>query len=289
MRHNLFAALLILAASFLFALHDSISKSLMVFFAVPLIVWMRYLVSLLAVVAYARAGHSKFGELVTTQRPVLMGIRAIALVSVSLLYQSGLKTMPMAEATALIFTTPLLVAIFSGPVLGEKVQLRTWLATLAGFGGILLIARPGGTLPGIGLAYILASALCYATYQILTRKLSDSDPPLRQLFFTSAAGTILMGFSVPTCWPGGMPTPTQGGLILSLGLLAAGGHFLVIHAFRKTQASTLSPLLYVQLVWAMILGWMVFGQFPDMLTTAGMVTIGLASLSLALHKPSPNP
>ncbi len=273
---------LFLTATLLFAIHDATSKYLIPFFAIPLLVWARYVVHLSIMLIAVAPGMGR--ELVVTRRPWLMTLRALTLVGVSLLFQNALKALPLAETTAIVFVTPLLVALLAGPLLGEKVRLKSWLATLAGFCGVLLIARPGGAMSASGVAYALGSALCYAAYQILTRKLSATEPALRQLFYTALIGTIAMSLIVPTYWNALWPTPGQALLIVSLGLTAGVGHFLLIRAFRQTPASTLSPLLYVQLVWAMLLGLIVFGQLPDLLTTIGMVIIGTSCLSLALQR-----
>ena len=274
--------LLFLIATLLFAIHDATSKYLITFFAIPLLVWARYVVHLSLMLVTVAPGMGR--ELVVTRRPWLMTLRALTLVGVSLLFQSALKALPLAETTAIIFITPLLVALLAGPLLGEKVRLRSWLATLAGFCGVLLIARPGGAMSASGIAYALGSALCYAAYQILTRKLSATEPAMRQLFYTALTGAIAMSIIVPTYWNGVLPTPAQALLIVSLGATAGIGHFLLIRAFRQTPASTLSPLLYVQLVWAILLGLIVFGQLPDLLTTVGMLIIGASCLNLALQR-----
>lgn len=280
-QHPLRGALLFLAALFLFAALDATAKYMSAFFAVPLLVWARYLVHFVIMLVAMAPGLGR--EIIVTRRPWLMSLRALTLVGVTLLGQLALKTLPLAETTALIFITPLLVALLAGPLLGEQVRLRTWLATVAGFAGVLLIARPGGALVGPGVAYALGAALCYAVYQILTRKLAASEHPTRLLFYTALVGTVSMSLVLPAYWDGQLPTPTQGLLIVSLGLYGGIGHFLLIRAFRQTAASTLSPLLYIQLIWATLLGWWVFDQLPDFLAIAGMLIIGASGLSLALR------
>jgi drug/metabolite transporter (DMT)-like permease len=282
-QHKLYGIILILIATFLFALLDTLSKHLTAYFAVPLIVWARYFVHLVFMLVGIAPGMGR--EIVVTKRPWLMIFRGLLLVCSSLFAVLAFSTLPLAETTALVFITPLLVALLAGPLLGEKVPLKSWLATISGFGGVLLIARPGGSLFGIGVVYALGCALSYAGYQILTRKLSVTEPAMRQLFYTALMGTIAMSCVIPMYWTGEIPTLKQGLIITSLGLFGGIGHFLLIRAFRETMASTLSPLLYVQLVWATLLGWIVFGHLADPLTTIGMLIIGGSSLSLALHWP----
>jgi len=281
--HAAHGVILFLTAVFLFAALDATAKYLTAFFAVPLLVWARYFVHLVFMLVAIAPGMGR--EIVVTQRPWLMTFRALMLVGVTLLVQLAFRTLPLAETTAIVFVTPLLVALLAGPLLGEKLQARSWLATITGFCGVLLIARPGGAMVGIGVIYALGGALCYAIYQILTRKLSASEPPLRQLFYTALVGTVAMSFVLPAYWSGEMPSLKQALLIASLGFYGGTGHFLLIRAFREAPASTLSPLLYVQLIWAMLLGWIVFGQLPDLPATIGMLIIGASGLSLVLRKP----
>ncbi|MCM8598307.1 MAG: DMT family transporter [Candidatus Accumulibacter sp.] len=274
--------LLCLTALLLFSLLDATAKHLSVFLAVPLLVWARYLVHLLIMLATIAPSLGR--ELVVTRRPWLMSLRGLTLAGVTLLGQLALRVLPLAEATALFFVAPLLVALLAGPLLGERVRRRAWLATFAGFAGVLLIARPGNALTGPGVAYALAAALCYAAYQILTRKLVASESPLRLLFYTALIGTLVLSPAVPISWDGRLPTLGQGLQIVSLGVYGGLGHFLLIRAFRETPASLLSPLLYVQLVWATLLGWLVFDQLPDLVATVGMAVIAASGLSLALRR-----
>ncbi|HMW18877.1 MAG TPA: DMT family transporter [Accumulibacter sp.] len=268
-----------LLAMLLFALLDTTAKHLSAFLDVPLLVWGRYLVHLLLMGLTILPGSGR--QLLLTRQPGWMVLRGLSLVAVTLLGQLALRTLPLAETTALVFIAPLLVAIFAGPFLGEKVRLRNGLALVIGFVGVLLIVRPGGALAGSGVAYALGAGFCYAGYQLLTRRLTASEPPLRLLFYTALIGTLAMSSLLPITWDGRWPTPGQALLIASLGIYGGVGHFLLIHAFRQSPASLLSPLLYMQLVWASLLGWLVFDHWPDNAAVAGMLLIGIAGLSSA--------
>ncbi len=272
-----------LTALFLFAVSDATAKYMTAFFAIPLLAWARYITHLLFMLVVTAPGMGR--EIVQTRKPWLMIFRALTQVSSTLFVLLAFQILPLAETTALVFITPLLVALLAGPLLGEKLQIKHWLATLAGFCGVLLIVRPGGTMEGLGVFYAFCSALCYAAYQILTRKLSATEPPMRQLFYIALVGTVAMSCLLPFFWTGLIPSPTQTLLILSLGFYGGTGHFLLIHAFHEAPASTLSPLLYIQLIWAMLLGWIVFGHLPDLLSVVGMLVIGSSGLSLALRWP----
>lgn len=273
---------LCLTALLLFAALDATAKYLSGFLPVPLLVWARYLVHLLIMLIIFVPGMGR--SLVITSHPWLMGLRGATLVGVTLLGQRALQTLPLAETTALVFVAPLLVALLAGPVLGEVVRPRVWLATCAGFVGVLLIARPGGTLNASGILSALGAAIFYAGYQLLTRKLVSSEPPLRLLFHTALLGTLLMSPALLLSWDGRLPTPLQAALIVSLGVYGGVGHFLLIRAFRETPASTLSPLLYWQLIWAALLGWLVFDHLPDWPAVGGMLVIGGSGLSLTMGR-----
>lgn len=278
---------LCLVALLLFAALDATAKYLSGFLPVPVLVWARYLVHLLIMLMVFVPSMGR--SILVTSHPWLMGLRGVTLAAVTLLGQLALQTLPLAETTALVFVAPLLVALLAGPILGEVVRRRVWLATLTGFAGVLLIARPGGTLNGSGVLFALGAALSYAGYQVLTRKLVASEPPLRLLFHTALVGTLVMSPALLLSWDGRLPTLSQSALIVSLGLYGGVGHFLLIRAFRETPASTLSPLLYWQLVWAALLGWLVFDHLPDWPAVTGMLIIGGSGLSVTMRRRRESP
>ena len=282
MQKKLQGTVFFLSSLLLFAVSDATAKYLSAFFAISLLAWARYTTQLVFMLAVS--GPRMGRELVCTRRPWLMILRAATQVASTVFVLLAFQRMPLAETTAIAFITPLLVALLAGPVLGEKLRVRNWVATFTGFLGVLLIVRPGGTVEGIGVVFAFCSALTYASYQLLTRKLVATEPALRQLFYIALVGTIAMSFALPWAWPAVLPTPAQALLILLLGFYGGGGHFLLIRAFDQTPASTLSPLLYIQLIWATLLGWLVFGHLPDMLTFTGMLIIGASGLSLALYR-----
>jgi len=274
-------------ALLIFAVSDATAKYMSAYFAVPLLVWVRYITQLVFMLATVAPGMGR--EIVATTRPWTMVLRGSMQVASTMLGLLAFRTLPLAETTALVFITPLLVALLAGPILGEKIHLRSWLATVAGFAGVLLIARPGGYMDGMGVVYALGAALCYSLYQILTRKLAATEPPVRQLFYIALVGSVIMSLFLPSFWTDTVPTLKQAVLILSLGLYGGAGHFLLIRAFHESPASRLAPLLYIQIVWAIMLGWMVFGHFPDRMSILGMLIIGAAGLSLVLGNRVPQP
>lgn len=271
-----------LAALFCFAVLDTTGKYLSQRYPVGVLVWARYLVPALVLAAalYPRMGR----DLVVTGRWRLQIVRAALLAGVSFLIMGGLRTIPMAEGTSLFFITPLIVTLLAGPMLGERVTVAHWLLALFGFSGVLLIARPDGDLPLVPVLMLLAGSLLYALYQLATRKLAPTERPLTTLFYTALIGAAISSVALPASAHSDIPGWQDMLLVLSLGVSGMAGHFLLIRAMAFAPASTLSPLIYVQLVWATLMGWAVFGQLPGASAIGGaaiIVVSGLLSAWLA--------
>ncbi len=281
-QHPLRGILLMLAAVLCFALLDATAKHLSQSFPVPMLVWSRYTFHFLIMLVFL--APSMRWKLVSTQRPAMQVIRALMLVGTTGFAMAAFRHLPLAETTALIFVTPLMVALLAGPFLGEKFRPLHWSVSIFGFLGALLIARPGGALNLTGIMLVLGAAVCYSIYQIQTRLLSPTEGTLTMLFYTALVGTVSMTLAAPLYWGGPLPGWTEALMIASLGIYGGTGHFLLTKAFRMAPATTLSPFLYVQLIWATLLGWMVFGHWPDSTTLVGMAIIATSSITLALTR-----
>lgn len=262
-----------------FSCLDATAKYLAVLYAVPTVVWARYLLQMLLMVA--ALGPRMGARLVRTTHLRLQLIRGGVLTASSLLFLTALSRMPLAEAASIAFMAPLFIAVLSGPVLHERVEARTWLALGAGFAGVLLIVRPGGGLFTWVSLLPLASAFMMALYQMMTRRLAGHDAALTTLFYPALVGSI----AVPLVFPLSLAlpqTPAHFALFCALGVLGGIGHFFLIRAHDYAPASVLGPFMYGQLLTALVLGWLVFGQLPDGLAVAGMVVISASGLLLAL-------
>ena len=274
--------LLMLGAGLCFAALDATSKHLTRTFPVPMLVWARYTVHLLLMLAFL--GPSMRSRLIATQRPLALSARALMLVGTTGFAMAGIAIMPLAESTAFLFVTPLIVVILASWLLRESVTPARWIAIVAGFAGALLIARPGGALSLRGIVLMSLAAACYAIYQVQTRQMSVSENTVTMLFYTALVGTVSMSLAAPLYWGGPMPNASQGLGIASLGIYGGTGHLLMTRAFRHAPASTLSPFLYAQLIWATLLGWLFYDHLPDPLSVAGMAVIAGSSLSIALSQ-----
>ena len=271
--------LMLLAFLFIAAL-DATSKHLAQTYAVPLLVWARYTVHCLLMLIFL--APSMRARLLVTRRPLAQVTRSLLLIGMTGLMMAAFRLMPLAETTSLLFITPMFVTLLAGPCLGERIGMGRWLAAIAGFAGALLVARPGGSLSGPGSLLVLGAALCYSLYQIQTRQMSLYENTFTMLFYTALTGTVVMSLALPWFWDGPLPGLADALLFVALGIFGGMGQYLMTRAFRHAPASTLSPFMYGQIIWATLLGWQVFGQVPDGLSVLGMAIIVGSGLAILL-------
>ncbi len=269
---------LILCATFLFASHDALSKYLSSLYPIVMVVWARYVVHtlLMAVIFLPQSGL----RVLRTRRPLLQVARACCLLGTSLLFTTGLFYLPIAEATAVNFLAPLLVTAMSVPLLGEKVSRAQWAAVLVGFAGVLLVVHPDGAMFTPAVLFPFGSAICFGTYQILTRKLSETDSPTTSNFFTGLFNTLVVSALVPFFWQ--VPDLIGGLFMVALGTCGMLGHLLLTQAFRHAAPALLAPFGYGQIVFAGLLGALFFGHVPDAISLYGIAIICLSGLGAAL-------
>jgi drug/metabolite transporter (DMT)-like permease len=190
---------------------------------------------------------------------------------------------PVADATAVSFTSPLLVAVLAAPVLGERVGVAQWVSIAVGFTGALIVIRPTGEGASPYAFLVLGSAVCYALYQLLTRRVAGVDAPETSVTYSALAGTLVLSTLVPFVWQ----TPGQLShwfMLAMLGLLGAAGHYCVARALLWAPASIISPFHYVQLIWAAALGYLVFGDVPSGWTWLGAAIIAGSGLSIVVRE-----
>lgn len=278
---HLGAVALTCIALLLFALLDATAKSLGQHHPVGLLVWARYTTHLSIMVI----GLAPFigRTLIRTAHLRAQVLRGLFLTGTTLFSMAALVRLPLADATALFFTAPLIVAVLAGPMLGERIGRTVWIALGLGFAGALLLTRPGSMPDPIGVALAICTALLYSLYQLYTRRLAGLEPPLTLLFYSALVGTLASTLMLPLV-DTDMATVPPGDLLrmASLGVYGGCGHLLLIVALREVPASWLAPVMYLQLVWATAIGWQVFDELPDAIDALGMSLIGLAGISVAL-------
>ena len=208
--------------------------------------------------------------------------RGVMLGTVGLTFMQALHTMPLAEATAIYFLSPLIIVALSPWMLGEKVHTRQVASVLTGFAGMLLIVRPGGALPLTGMVLMLMAAGAYAMLQILTRRLAGKVSMEQQFAWTAVICTVMTVLTLPSADPLAWPGPGDLALMVLVGVLSGLGQYLLIKAFQKVSASSLAPFNYFHLLLAVMFSVLVFGQRPDALALLGIAVIACAGLTLTL-------
>lgn len=281
-RQRLVGIALIAGAFFLFSLLDTSAKWLNHVIPTMETVWCRYVFSVVFVLLVINP-KTKPGVL-TTKRPALQSVRSLLLLASTLFNFIAVNYLQLSQTIAIAFATPLLVALLSGPLLGERISRDRLIAIVVGFLGVLVVARPG--FGGIHPAALLSvcGVICYAMYAIMTRHLAAHDSTETTLVYSGLSGAILLTPALPWFWqnpPDGLTAITM----VALGAYAAVGHFALIKAHRYAPAYILSPFIYTQLVWMVFLGYLIFGDIPDQFTLlGGFIVIGSGLYLLTLER-----
>jgi len=268
-----------------FASYDAFCKHMLQFYPAPFVNLMRYL----SVIVVAFATLCRHGDLRlwrAPQKPLLL-LRGAMLATVATCFMTALIWMPLAEATAIYFTAPLLMVALSPWLLGEHVQRSRWVAVMVGFGGMLLIVRPGNDLPLLGTVLMAVAAVCYAIFQLLTRRLALLVPGPVQYAYTALVCLIVTAIPAPFFWPAQSVPWHDVALLLAGGACSAAAQLMLLAAFERVEASTLAPLNYLQLLLAVAISSLWFHRPPDALATAGIALILAAGIYLARARPAP--
>lgn len=262
-----------LLAVILFASIDATAKHLVQTYPVPQVVWARYSFHMLFLILLLRG---RIPEVIVTRRLGIQLLRSLLLLTTTVLFFTGLSFVPLAEASSIMFAAPIIVTLLSVPLLGEQVGRHRWAGVLVGFGGVLVILRPGADMMAIALLLPFSAAWVYAFYQITTRMLSHTDGPLTTLTYTALVGTLMVSAIVPFYWK--VPDMSGWCLMALIGFLGGFGHFSLIKAFQFSEASTITPFGYTQLIWATLYGIALFGEYPDSTTLIGAAIIVCSGL-----------
>jgi drug/metabolite transporter (DMT)-like permease len=268
---------LILASTVFLGASDVTAKYLSATLPSIEIAWIRFLVFALVMVPAMLPGSPLFA--LRTERPGLQLLRGVALLSSSVLFISGLRFLPIAEASATGFVSPLFVTALSIMFLGESVGLRRWLATAVGLIGVLIILRPGTSAFHPAVFFPLVSALAWACTLIMTRMMSGRERAATTMTYSSIAGVCILSALVPLVWIA--PSWHDIWFGIFIGVASTAGQWIVVLAFRYADASVLAPFSYTQLLWASILGFLVFGEVPDAWTVTGAMFIVASGLYTA--------
>jgi drug/metabolite transporter (DMT)-like permease len=254
---------------------DGLAKHLSLDYSPLFISWARYAVACLVVLPVAVATHG--ARIFPAEQRVFHLLRTLFLVTAMTLYFLAVAEIQLATAISAFFVAPIIAMALSIVVLRERMTSRKGLSLALGFAGSLIILQPGGALePGILLA--LGAGLFFAVYMIATRQASQASDPIKTLAFQCVVGMVLLSPQAVATWS----LPAQGDLLFfaGLGLFSAVSHFLSIAAFRFADASTLAPLVYLELVGSAAIGFLAFAEVPDPATLVGAALIVVAGLIL---------
>ncbi|WP_377811627.1 DMT family transporter (plasmid) [Azospirillum sp. A29] len=241
------------------------------------IAWMRYVVFTALVMPLALRGGSL--SVLKTTRPGLQVVRGLGMLGSALFFIMAMQHLPLAEAAAISFVSPVFVTVLSILLLAEKVGVRRWAALLVGLAGVIIVIRPGAE--GFQPASLLPilTAFSWALGLVATRKMTVQENPLTTMVWSALTGLIALTALLPlhAAWP----TPWEMLLGAFIGLVYTLAQWLLILAYRQGEASVLAPFTYVQLIWSTALGFLVFGAVPDHWTFVGTGVIIASGLYTA--------
>lgn len=275
--HILRAILAILLSVSCFSVLNAITKTLSQDYPVIQVIWARYVFAFVFMMALflPRSGLALFRwHNVRTQ-----AVRGLLLFFSSFLYFHGIVYLPLATAASISLTSPLVVTALSSRFLGEPVGPRRWVAVAIGFAGALIVVRPGHAHFEWHSLLIVGSTLCSSFYQLFSRRYGRAERPDASATMATIVGTLAASPLLPFEWV----TPAFGWdwvLFVSIGVLAGVGHYFLTIAYSQAPAATIAPFNYAQLIGAAILGYVVFGSFPDFWTWVGAAVIVFSGLYL---------
>jgi drug/metabolite transporter (DMT)-like permease len=273
----LLGIVLIVSSAACFGTMDTTLRYLGAFIGIALMLWLRFAMHALAMTAWIAASPDKTFR---TANPRFQFFRGSLLLFSSAMAFNALRHMPVAEFTAIVMITPLLITLLARVWLKERVSALRWVLVAGGLAGTLIIIRPGSGLFGWAVLLPLAAALSNAFFQLLTSRLAPHENPFTTNFYTGLTGMLLatpllIASSQDISDTLSAAPPLHLGLLLMIGVLGTGGHLLLIMALGKAPTATLMPFLYTQIAVAAFLGWLALGAVPDGWSWIGMAVIAV--------------
>ena len=268
--HRLRGIAYYLLALFLFTVLDTCAKYAARSVPAMEVVWLRFVVHAALAIVFLRPWRNL--ALYRSRHPVLQFLRSMGLFGSTIFNFLALTHLQMAETISISFGSAFVVAGFAGPVLGEWIGWRRWIAIVVGFIGVIVVTRPGPEGVDPAVFFSVGSMCCNSAYLLLTRLLAPSDSAGSMLLFPAIAATILLApIALPVII---MPPTLLVGLAIAMtGICGAVGHWLLIEAHRRAPAGVLAPFVYSALIWMIGLGYFVFGDVPHEFTIIGAAII----------------
>jgi drug/metabolite transporter (DMT)-like permease len=259
----------------LFPIQNAFVKQLTGIYPFQEVVWFRLSVHLvlMCVVFLPRRGLA----LLRSRVPVQQLVCSAGLLGSTLFFFSSAKYVGVTEAIAISFIAPLAVTFLAWPLLGERITFLRLASVVIGFVGVMIVIRPGSSVFQWASLMMLGSAICYALYQIVVRRVATVDSPATTAFYCALGCTIATSFLVPFHWK----TPDNWRdvmMMMSLGISGGFGHYCVARAFSYAPANLIAPLNYTQMIGSVVVGYLMFAEIPDFYTWAGSTVIIAAGL-----------
>ena len=274
--------MLMILATLILALQDGISRYLAEQYSVYMTVMIRYWFFAIFVIALTSRKKGGIRRAAATSQPLLQILRGLILIVEICVMIAAFTILGLVESHAIFTIYPLIVVALSGPVLGEKVGWRRWTAVGVGIVGMIIILRPGSGVFSIAAIIPLASATLFAVYSLLTRYVSRKDSAETSFFWTGIVGAIAI--SLVGVWYWEPMTQADWGWMLMLCIMATAGHWTLIKCYELAEASALQPFAYFQLVFATMVGILLFGESLKLNVVVGAAIIVLAGLFTLLRE-----
>ena len=250
--------LLMIITTIVFASQDGLSKYLATEYNVYMVVMIRYWFFAAFVISMSSRRTGGIKRVAKTKSPILQIFRSVILVAEMCITILAFTLLGLAETHAIFASYPLIIAMLSGPILGEYVGWRRWLAICVGFIGILIILNPGNGIFSPYALVPLAGAILFALYGLLTRYVSQYDNSSTSFFWTGVVGSIAMTVVGLNFWD--PVSKSDWSIMLLLSASGVVGHYLLIKCYEVAEASAVQPFAYLQLIWASMIGIIIFGE-----------------------------
>ena len=268
MTHTKFSVLLMIGAMFVFTLMDAVAKVLTQEIGIWPTLWVRYLGQAVLVFLIVLP---RFGKIVKTSFPLLQLARSVFLMGATMCFFWGISNIGLAEATAIMDISPVLITLGAVLFLGERIGIRRVFGIIGALIGALIVIRPGSDVFSVYALFPLGAAICYSGYNIITRFVGAREDPWTSLFYTALFGALVFSAIVPFYWqPLSIVSLT---LMIVLSCLATLAQWLLIKALSLGEASLLAPVGYIALIFATLWGYLLFGDLPDQWTVIGAMVI----------------
>jgi len=252
-----------------FTISSTMVKGLGSGYPVSQIVFFRCLLAFLPLYIVMRRGGG--WQLLQTKRPWAHTFRVVVGGFALFIGFYALTLMPLADYFAFTYAAPLFATMLSIPLLGEKVGIRRWTAVLVGFAGVLIMLRPGAQSLDYATLVAIAASFTYALAIVAVRNLARTESSAATVFYFTLAGLVLSAAVLPFEWR--TPTLREWALLIGIGLASGFGQILMTDAYRLAPPAVIAPFDYTSMVWALILGYALFGEFPDWPMLAGAVVV----------------